>query len=94
MGPPVAGRGGEWQDSSSGLLEVTKETPKVLLDQRRSAGQVGSMPMEIDGIGHRAALMAQQLGAVLGRDDAYRMGREAVAKGLNRNLRQTGSSED
>jgi hypothetical protein len=57
-------------------------------------GQVGSMVIEVDGIGHGASLMAEELGTVLGGDDPDGVGCKTMAKHLDRHFRQTRSAEN
>lgn len=52
------------------------------------------MAVKIDGVSHRAALVTQELGAVLWCDTTYRVGREAVAKGVDLNRRKTSGAQD
>ena len=59
--------------------EISQQAEEVPLDQRRGAGQVRSVSMEVDGIRHGPSLMAHELGAVLRCDDAHRVGGEALA---------------
>lgn len=58
----------------------------MVFDQGRGAGQVRSVMVEVDRVGHRLPLMTQELGSVLRSDDSDRMGGEAVAKNFDREL--------
>jgi hypothetical protein len=65
------------QHASALLREISQQAEEVPLDQCRGAGQARSVAMAVD----RAVmgpLVAHELGAVLWRNDAYRVGGEAV----------------
>lgn len=72
---------------------VSEKGAEVRLHQGRSSGQIRTVVMEVDGVGHGAPLMTEELSAVLRGNDPDRMGREAVAQHLDRHVWQPCSSQ-
>ena len=82
------------QNPSGLQTDVAQKGAQMLFYLGRSPREIRAVLVEVHRVCHRCAPVAEELLPVLGGDDPHGMGRPAMAKGLDWNLRQSRLFQD